>query len=242
MSQTDPQDTNGHPKAVKPFAAQDYANDGKKHLLLAASGSVATIKIPNILQELSVHRDLSVRVVLSKSAQNFLMGQSAEQPHYRSLTLIPNVDGIYLDDDEWTPPWIRNAAILHIELRRWLDLMVVAPLSADTMAKMSMGLSDNLLLSILRAWDTTGEIEGSRRKVVVVAPAMNTGMWLHPVTKRHLEVLEGEWGVGQSDAGWVDVLRPTEKVLACGDSGIGAMKDWHEIVACIERYLGLGKT
>lgn len=137
-------------------------NDGKTHLLLCATGSVATIKIPNIITALSRYTNLSIRLIFTQSATNFLRGQSAEQPSLREIEALPNVDGIYFDEDEWREPWIRGNKILHIELRRWADVMVIAPLSADTLAKITQGWSDNLLLSVIRAWDTTGELDPVR--------------------------------------------------------------------------------
>lgn len=223
-----------------PFVAADHANDGKRHLLLAASGSVATIKLPSIVGALSQHSNLSVRIVLTKSAQNFLAGQSAEQPPLETLRDVQNVDGIYLDEDEWSKPWTRGGGILHIELRRWAHILVIAPLSANSLAKMTMGLADNLLLSVVRAWDTTGEVEGvGKRKRIIVAPSMNTAMWRHPIGKKQLKVLEEDWGVNSKDGGWVEVLRPIEKELACGDVGDGAMREWKEIVSVIEQRLEL---
>ncbi len=106
-------------KANAPAAAlANHLNDGKVHLLMACSGSVATIKLPNLLQSFSKYPNISVRVVLTASAAKFLEGQSAEQPTLLQLRHIPNVDAIYRDEDEWTPPWVRSANILHIELRR----------------------------------------------------------------------------------------------------------------------------
>ena len=166
-----------HPSDTStPFIAADHANDGKHHLLLAASGSVATIKLPNIVEVLSHYENLSIRMVLTKSAKNFLAGQSHEQPTLESLNEIQNVDGIYFDEDEWDRPWTRGGGILHIELRKWSHLLAITPLSANTMAKMTAGMADNLLLSVIRAWDTTGEIEGESvgRKKIIVAAAMNT--------------------------------------------------------------------
>ena len=221
------------------FVASEYVNDNKKHLLLAVSGSVATIKLPDIANAISRYNDLSVRIIVTKSAEHFLAGQSEEQPLLDSLLQVKNIDGIYRDDDEWDKPWIRGGNILHIELRRWADLLVIAPLSANSLAKITFGFADNLLLSVVRAWDTTGEIEGSKKKRIVVAPAMNTAMWKHPVTKKQMRILEEDWGIGEKKDGWIEVLSPMEKRLACGDSGDGAMREWSDIVSVIEERLHL---
>ncbi|USW58521.1 Putative flavoprotein [Septoria linicola] len=240
--------------------ASDHANDGKHHILLCATGSVATIKIPNIAEALSAHKNVSIRILLTESACQFLQGQASEQPKLSSILQLPNVDGIYRDADEWHKPWVRGDHILHIELRRWADIMVIVPLSANALAKLAMGLSDNLVYSVARAWDTTGLIDEARpgirlpytgrsiaegkegkvvrKKGVLVAPAMNTAMWNHPVTKRHLDVLEREWNV--ANGGWIEVLRPIDKGLACGDKGGGGMREWKEIVKVLEDRLELG--
>ena len=215
-------------------------SDGKHHLLLAASGSVATIKIFPIVQALSTRKNLSVRLVMTPAAAQFLQGQAPEQPSLEEISKIPNVDGIYYDASEWTPSWTRGAPILHIELRKWADIMIIAPLSANSLAKMASGMSDSLMLSVVRAWDTTGTVDGrgdsSKRKKIVVACAMNTAMWKHPVTARHIKVLEEEWG---GDEGWVEILRPTQKALACGDVGEGAMVAFETIVDLIDERLAL---
>ncbi|KAF2275139.1 flavo protein [Westerdykella ornata] len=221
-------------------------NDEKLHLLLCATGSVATIKIPNIISALSRHANLSIRLVFTHSAAQFLQAQSSEQPSLDTLATAPNVDGIYFDEDEWREPWVRGNKILHIELRRWADIMVIAPLSADALAKIVGGMSGNLLLSVVRAWDTTGELDSVRdvvqngwkaKKRIIVAPSMNTAMWMQPITKKHVTVLEEEWGV--KNGGWFEVLPPMEKELACGDVGGGAMRDWRDVVEVIEERLGL---
>ena len=218
------------------FSAAAFDNDGKHHILLAATGSVATIKIPLIAQALDRHPNVSIRIVLTESAKQFLQGQSAEQPPLLSLTDLPNVDGIYYDADEWSKPWVRGDKILHIELRRWAHVLLVAPLSANSLAKMVNGMSDGLLLGVIRAWDTTGLID-LRKKRIFVAPAMNTAMWRHPITKKQIKVLDEDWGYG--DEGWVTLLRPAEKELACGDTGDGAMMDWKQIVDHVEKYMKL---
>lgn len=164
--------------------------DNKIHLLLATSGSVATIKIPLIITTLlKTHppSTLSIRLILTRSATNFLAGQSAEQPTLASLLDIPGVDGIYLDEDEWgrgatigaEGVWTRGSSVLHIELRRWAHLLAIVPLSANTLAKVVNGVCDNLLTSVVRAWDADGRIDG-RRKRILVAPAMNVSFSLPP--------------------------------------------------------------
>jgi phosphopantothenoylcysteine decarboxylase len=249
--------------SLPPFSAADHAQDGKYHILLSATGSVATIKLPLIAQSLSQHHPkISIRILLTPHATEFLQSQSSEQPSLSSLLDLPGVDGIHEDADEWSKPWVRGDKILHIELRRWAHVLVISPLSANGLAKIVNGLSGGLLLSVVRAWDTTGLVDGpvsiggkAKRKMIFVAPAMNTAMWRHPVTGRQIRVLEDEWGgiedEGEVDRdvealnddklnrGWITVLRPMEKELACGDVGDGAMMDWREIVVHVEHYLDL---
>lgn len=216
-------------------------SDGKKHLLLAASGSVATIKIPSIAKALSeahAPSTLSIRIVLTNSATHFLAGQADEQPHLTTLTSSPCVDGVYVDADEWTSPgWTRGGSILHIELRRWADLLVVAPMSANLLAKITNGICDDLLTCVIRAWDVQGKSQAlaNGQSSILVAPAMNTMMWEHPLTARQLGILRDEWS-------WFEVLVPQSKALACGDVGQGAMMEWGEIVKIIEERLGLART
>lgn len=236
--------TRSNPRLV----AKDHAEDGKFHLLLAASGSVATIKIPNIVRSLAKQKKLSIRIILTESAARFLQGQSDEQPSLDNIADYPNVDAIYRDEDEWKEPWVRGAPILHIELRRWADLLVIAPLSANTLAKISNGLCDNLLTSVVRAWqveanwDSSMEDKDSKasmpeQKRIIVAPAMNTAMWRHPLTARHLRAPDDD-----KYYHWFDVLRPIEKELACGDTGDGAMCDWRKIVETIEERINARKS
>jgi phosphopantothenoylcysteine decarboxylase len=196
---------------------------------------------------------------LTKSASHFLNGQSQEQPTIESLASLPNVDGIYQDKDEMGESWTRGAGILHINLRKWAHILVIAPLSANTLAKIVNGMSDNLLTDTIRAWDTSGQLDGMKKRIVVF-PAMNVAMWLHPVTTQHIRVLEEDWGVNDKiDEGWFEVFRPIgvcgvlsmlvcffflanayrQKMLACGDIGIGGMREWTEVVSVIEERLSL---
>ena len=227
-----------------PFRAEDFSRDGKKHILLGSSGSVAAIKLPDIVCGLFSTQNISIRIILTAAATHFFSGVSDENPSVDSLRVLPRVEGVYTDADEWLIPWQRGNAILHIELRKWADVMLVAPLDANTLAKMTGGIADNLLTSVLRAWDPEGVFNpvarSGWRKTLAVAPAMNTAMWLHPVTEKQIRILEREWGLEQrmtvDDVSeslirpWARVLRPIEKALACGDVGSGAMMDWKDIV------------
>lgn len=226
------------PTPLNFFRSSDHENDKRVHLLIAATGSVATIKIPLILHQLRSFSNLSIRVVLTNSSLLFL-------PPLQSL-LNHNVDGIHLDHHEWpsndgyhsednnpnehksnnnSAIWSKvGDPILHIELRRWAHLLLIAPLSANSLAKITNGFSDDLLLSVVRAWDP--------KRPIFVAPAMNTMMWEHPVTSKQIAVLEEEWR-------WFRVLRPVEKMLACGDSGSGGMREWGEIVKVVVEELEL---
>lgn len=115
--------TYGVPETRDPAQEVSLARtDSKQHLLLAASGSVATIKIVPIIRALESYKNLSIRLVLTTSAARFLDGQSQEQPTLKEISAMDNVDGLYMDDAEWSPPWKRGAPILHIELRKCKSL------------------------------------------------------------------------------------------------------------------------
>lgn len=230
--------TGAHQPAPQSAAAcvADRHHDGKRHLLLAACGSVATIKLPLILSSLSALPDLSIRVVLTRNAAHFLAGQSPEQPDASTLALLPNVDSVHLDEGDREKQWRGDSDVLHIELGRWAHLLAIVPMSANVLSKIANGLCDDLLTRIVRAWDTHPD----RRKRIIVAPSMNTCMWKNPVTTKQISLLEKNWGVDDgkgSTSGWIEVLPPQEKTLACGDTGQGGMCDWEDIVSTIRDRL-----
>lgn len=114
--------------------------------------------------------------------------------------------------------------VVHIELRKWADIFLVAPLSANSLAKMAQGMCDNLLTSVVRAWDFA--------KPLLLAPAMNTFMWDSPFTAQQLQVLRS---LG------AQVVPPVSKALACGDVGTGAMAEpatiINEALSCLQAML-----
>ncbi|XP_042488823.1 phosphopantothenoylcysteine decarboxylase-like isoform X2 [Macadamia integrifolia] len=173
---------------------QNSAVPGKPRILLAASGSVAAIKFGSLCHSFSEWAE--VRAVASKASLHFIDKAS-----------LPQDVVLYSDEDEWSSWKKIGDNVLHIELRRWADVMVIAPLSANTLGKIAGGLCDNILTCIVRAWDFS--------KPLFVAPAMNTFMWNNPFTQRHLDSIE----LG------VSLIHPITKRLACGDYGNGAMAE-----------------
>lgn len=128
--------------------------------------------------------------------------------------------------------------MLHIELRDWADIAVLAPLSAHTMAKIANGFCDDTLSCVLRAWDYGhGDRPG---KPLILAPAMNTAMWQHPLTRAQLETIQSFWNDNKSssDSGkGIHVVEPQVKTLACGEVGTGALASVDDILACVQTCL-----
>lgn len=191
-------------------------DDGKLHILLAATGSVSTSKLRLIIHKLDeiYGKDrASIQIILTKASENFI-----------SRGEIPSHIRIWRDKDEWETWHGRSDPVIHIELRRWADILVIAPLSANTLGKIALGLCDNLLTCVVRAWNT--------QYPILIAPAMVSAAYNHPATKAHLKVIKEEMK-------WIEVLKPVEKVVGSyGDIGLGGMMDWNEIVNKIVLKLG----
>ncbi|VDK42886.1 unnamed protein product [Anisakis simplex] len=183
----------------EPFGANhSFARQGGKyHLLIGISGSVASIKLPELIAELRKRCPpdrLVIRLMSTESAKYFISEEDVGQP-------------IYDDADEWNMWKKRGDPILHIELRKWADALLIAPLDANTLAKIANGLCDNLLTCVVRAWDM--------RKTLFFAPAMNTAMWESPITYEQRKTLKEFLRFKE-----IPVL---EKELMCGERGYGAM-------------------
>ncbi|WAR00695.1 COAC-like protein [Mya arenaria] len=178
------------------------ANSGKFNVLLGLTGSVASIKASQIVSSL-IDEKFNVKVVVSENAKHFL-----DIPTFP----VPVID----DAEEWKGWSKRGDPVLHIELRRWADMMLIAPLDANTMAKIATGICDNLLTCVVRAWEMS--------KPLLLAPAMNTCMWEHPVTREQLVRLRG--------LGYI-YIPVVEKTLVCGDSGQGAMAEVPTIIQTV---------
>src|SRR4051812_13892064 len=202
------------------------------NVLLGATGSVAAVRVPALYAALTAAGH-AVKVVATDAAAYFF-----------DPAAIP--DGVlFRDADEWPGErYDRDDPVLHVELRKWADLFLIAPLDANTLAKLAVGLCDNCLTCVWRAWDTA--------RPVVLAPAMNTLMWQHAFTRRHLRSLAADAGAGHIPAHLPDdaliqqindrsptlrVIGPITKALACGDTGVGAMAEVPEVVAAIQTML-----
>jgi len=186
------------------FTAAENRVDGGFHVLLLTTGSVASIKCPLIVQELLKTDGVRVQVVATKSSLTFYDRHLVEQMGV----------SVWTDDDEWSSWKKIGDPILHIELRRWADIVLVAPCSANMLSKIAHGLCDNLATSLMRALAPTTP--------TYIFPAMNTLMYEHPLTAQHLKVVH--------EIGY-NVVGPIGKNLACGDVGVGAMTEWKDIVA-----------
>ena len=170
-------------------------SEPRPRVLLGISGSVAAVKAYELYREITEFAD--VKVVVTKAAMHF-------------VNTLENIEGmrkcIHQDDQEWQSWKEMGDTVLHIELRNWADCMIIAPLSANTLAKVSNGLCDNLLTCVVRAWDYS--------KPIILAPAMNTLMWNNPFTYHQIECMKNFGAL---------TVPPVERKLACGDVGIGAM-------------------
>jgi phosphopantothenoylcysteine decarboxylase len=201
-----------------------------KRLLVAATGSVATVKLPNILKLLTdtySSSTLEIAVLLTPNSIHFIHDTLLELECIKSGRVQ-----IWTDEAEWSLWRKIGDPVLHIELRKWADVLLIAPLSANELSKLAVGSCDGLLSSLVRAWDfdpQPAEEEGYR-KTVVVAPAMNTAMWKHPITSAQLETLR-DWGF--------KVLPVEKKLLACGDMGEGGMREWQMVVKEVSEVLEL---
>jgi phosphopantothenoylcysteine decarboxylase len=188
-------------------------------ILLGVTGSVAAIYTPELFQALR-EEGHEVKVLATPSSLYFF-DPALIAPIEEGLR---NREVMMLDEDEWPGPrYQRGDKVQHIELRRWADLLLIAPLDANTLAKMALGMCDNSLTCVVRAWD--------RSRPLLVAPAMNTLMWDHPATARHLAQLRADLGAR------LGVIEPIHKRLACDDVGAGALAERPALLAAVRDAL-----
>ncbi|HVF95465.1 MAG TPA: bifunctional phosphopantothenoylcysteine decarboxylase/phosphopantothenate--cysteine ligase CoaBC [Sphingomonas sp.] len=175
-----------------------------KRILLIVGGGIAAYKAAELVRLLR-KRGHRVRCVLTEGGSHFV---------------TPMTLAALSEDQVYTTLWdLKDETEMgHIQLSREADLVVVAPATADLIAKMAAGLAGDLATTLLLATD----------KPVLVAPAMNVRMWHHPATVRN---------VAQLRADGVAVLDPAEGAMACGEYGVGRLPEPAEIADAIDRVL-----
>ena len=176
-----------------------------KRIVLIVGGGIAAYKSVELVRRLK-ERGASLRAILTKGGAQFVTPLS--------LSVLTEekafIDLFDLKDE---------AEIGHIHLSREADLVVVAPATADLLAKMAHGLADDLATAVLLATD----------KQVLAAPAMNLRMWEHPATRRNMATLRADG---------IAFVGPEEGEMACGEYGLGRMAEPEAILAAIERFFG----
>lgn len=185
----------GSPTAVR-------AGDRPRRVVLGVTGGIAAYKAAEIVRLLRA-REVEVQVVMTDGAREFVAPLT-----FQALSGRPVRTSLWDTAAE--------AAMGHIELARWADMVVVAPASADFLARLAQGRADDLLATLCLA--TTAP--------VVVAPAMNHRMWLHPATQHNVTVL------ARRD---VQILGPAAGHQACGEEGPGRLAEPADIVTWILR-------
>jgi phosphopantothenoylcysteine decarboxylase / phosphopantothenate---cysteine ligase len=177
---------------------------GKK-VLLGVTGGIAAYKAPDLVRRLR-EQGADVRVVLTASA-----GRLVTPVTFQAVSGHPVRSGLWDEAAE--------AAMGHIELARWADLVLIAPATADFLARLAVGMADDLLTTLCLATDAP----------LAVAPAMNRLMWANPVTQENVHRLT---------ARGVTLLGPGAGDQACGETGEGRMLEPREIVAALASGTG----
>ncbi|VDM27269.1 unnamed protein product [Toxocara canis] len=157
--------------------SQSFMRESDKyHLLIGVTGCPATRLLHELITQLHARcppNSLEIRIIVTERAVRFITGDVFSQL-------------IYQDEDEWDLWKKPGSPVLHLELCDWADGMLIAPLSANSMAKIANGLCDNLLTSVVRAWNT--------KRPLFYAPAINSAMWRSPLTQQHRKTLEETLG------------------------------------------------
>ncbi len=161
-------------------------------VILGVTGSIAAHKAVDIASQLT-KKECSVRVVMTPDAQRFVTAQP-----FKTLTRYRVATELFSEQEDWEP--------LHIEWADAAQLMIVAPASANTIAKMAHGIADNALTCMALALNPAAQL--------LIAPAMNGKMWHHPATQFNVKLLR-ERGA--------QFIGPEEGMLACGYVGAGRM-------------------
>lgn len=182
-----------------------------RNVVLGVTGSIAAHKAADLASTLT-KQGCSVRVVMTADAQHFITALP-----FKTLSRNPVITNLYDEQEEWKPA--------HIQLADEADLLLIAPATANTIAKLALGLADDALSCIALALNPKAR--------VLVAPAMNGKMWLHPATQKNVQTLR--------DRG-VEFIGPEEGLLSCGYEGIGRLWPVDQVARRALELLGDSKA
>ncbi|KAF8435226.1 flavoprotein [Terfezia claveryi] len=215
-----------HANNVQFHAPSSSTPRTKKHLLLACTGSITAKNIPDMLAALTPYSPyLTIHLIVTPCAVHFLpYTLTHPSPGAAIPTIFPIVSRAWTDEDEWIQWKTIGDPLLYVELRQWADLLVIAPLNAEFLAKIVSGCVQGLLGGVVRAWDV--------EKTIVVAPAMDAFTWMHPVMGEQIDVLRNRWW-------WVEVLEPIPASLQGANVDTDMVKEWREVVKYVIKELGL---
>jgi phosphopantothenoylcysteine synthetase/decarboxylase len=164
----------------------------KTNIILGVTGSIAAHKAAD-LASLLTRQSRSVRVVMTADAQRFITPLP-----FKTLSRHPVVTDLYDEEEGWQPT--------HIKLADEADLLLIAPATANVLAKLAHGLADDALTCIALALNPQARL--------LIAPAMNGKMWLHPATQANVAVLKSRGA---------EFIGPDEGMLSCGYEGVGRL-------------------
>jgi phosphopantothenoylcysteine synthetase/decarboxylase len=180
------------------------SNNGKT-VILGVTGSIAAHKAVDIASQLT-QAGCEVHVVMTRDAQQFV-----SPVPFKTLSRHPVVTDLYAEEEGWRPA--------HIALADLADLMLVAPATAHTIARLALGLADDALSCVALALNP--------RARLVIAPAMHGRMWTHPATQQHVATLK---------ARGAEFVGPDTGMLSCGYEGVGRLVP---VEAIVKHVLGL---
>jgi phosphopantothenoylcysteine synthetase/decarboxylase len=163
-----------------------------KNIVLGVTGSIAAYKAAELTSQLT-RQDCDVHVVMTADALRFITPLA-----FKTLSRNPVITDLYDEDEGWKPT--------HIKLADEADLLLIAPATANTIAKLAVGLANDALGCIALALQPKAQ--------VLIAPAMNGKMWLHPATQQNVSTLKSRG---------VEFIGPEEGLLSCGYEGLGRL-------------------
>ena len=169
-------------------------------IVLGVTGSIAAYKAVDLASQLTKN-GCAVHAVLTADARRFIAPLA-----FKTLTRRPVVDDLYAEEEGWKPS--------HVRLADEADLLLIAPATANSLAKLACGLADDALTCIALALNSKAK--------VLMAPAMNGKMWIHPATQENVKILERRGAA---------FIGPEEGMLSCGYEGVGRLWNVEGIAA-----------